>query len=199
MRKIIVVLFISTAITAFGQAKKGKEPKMANTMAPGYYVAQKGDTIKGDIALDTENEVAMYKGFSIKIGNGKPTAITTKKAKAYGFNGRHFTVIPFDDGEVYIEYLAKGRLNFCEYRFMGKVNGEPGIESVYFIQDTRAEAKDADLKQFKQFKTMFYKKEVKNYFKDQPQIWSDFDKFVFDKNKFAESVKEFNKFYEVSE
>jgi cytochrome c556 len=82
---------------------------------------------------------------------------------------------------------------------MGKVNGEPGIESVYFIQDTRAEAKDADLKQFKQFKTMFYKKEVKNYFKDQPQIWSDFDKFVFDKNKFAESVKEFNKFYEVSE
>ncbi|MCA0431545.1 MAG: hypothetical protein LCH32_13695 [Bacteroidetes bacterium] len=198
MKKIALTLLIASSISVFGQAKKGKEPKMANTMVPGYYVNQKGDTVKGTIALDSEDETAIYKGFSIKIGNGKPTAITTKKAKAYGFDGRNFTVLPFDDGEVYIEYLTKGRLNFCEYRFMGKINGEPGIESVFFIQDSQADPKNADLKTFKQFKTMFYKKEVKDYFNDQPQIWSDFDKFVFDKTKFAASVKEFNKFYETA-
>ena len=61
--------------------------------------------------------------------------ISNKKAKAYGFDGRNFTLIPFDAGFVYIEYLAQGRLNFFEYKYAGSVAGKPGIESLYFIQD----------------------------------------------------------------
>jgi hypothetical protein len=35
-----------------------------------------------------------------------------KKAKAYGFDGKDFALIPVEIGEIYVQYLAKGRLNF---------------------------------------------------------------------------------------
>ena len=200
MRKIFsIILFSVTALTFAQPVKKGKEPKMAPTLYKGYYCNLKGDTVRGEVAVSNENPYDIYNGFSFKQGAGKVMPITSKKAKAYGFDGRHFTFIALNDREgLYLEYLAKGRLNFMEYKFADTKAGEPVTASAYYIQDTRPSDKDADLKELKQISEKFYKKDIKPYMKDQATTWNDLDKFVFNKDAVVNAIKEFNKFYETA-
>lgn len=197
MKKIFSLLFIASASVIIAQPK-GKDPKMAANLTPGYYCNLKGDTIKGEIQTNpTNGEVDFYAGFNFKPkGPGKVTAISNKKAKAYGFNGRDFTLMPFDVDFVYVEYIAKGRLNFMEYKFAGSVAGQPGIESRYFIQDTKADESSADLRELKQISEKFYKKDVKPYMKAQIATWENLDKFTFNKEVLGNAIREFNRYYD---
>jgi hypothetical protein len=201
MRKILSIILLSVTALSFAQpVKKGKEPKMAPILYKGYYVGLKGDTVRGEVAVSNENPYDIYSGFYFKLGAGKVMPITSKKAKAYGFEGRHFTYIPLSDKEgVYLEYLVKGRLNFMEYKFPDTKAGEPITASAYYIQDTRPEEKDAELKELKQISEKFYKKDIKPYMKDQAMTWNDLDKFVFNKDAVVNAIKEFNKFYETAQ
>jgi hypothetical protein len=200
MKKILSAFFIASSVVLLAQPK-GKDPKMAATLTPGYYCNLKGDTIKGEIQTNpTNGEVDFYKGFNFKPkGPGKVTAISNKKAKAYGFDGRHFTLIPFDADFAYIEYIAKGRLNFMEYKFAGSIAGQPGVESRFFIQDTKADESSAELRELKQISEKFYKKDLKPYYKPHPELWSDLDKFTFNKETIANSIREFNRYYDTSD
>jgi hypothetical protein len=199
MKKLFSVIFISAAFTAVSQPKKA--PKMAPVTAPGYYVnAQKSDTVRGDIRSNPESELDLYAGFSFKPskGAGKLMPITMKKAKAYGFEGRNFVLLNVDGESFYAEVLARGRLNFFERKYMGKIDGYPAIEAEYYIQDNMAEGADAELKEIKKISNKFYKKSLQPYMKEQPMIWSDFDKFTFDKAKVVAAIEEFNKFYVIT-
>lgn len=195
MKKLLSVLMVSSALIVAAQPKKA--PKMAPVFAEGYYVNAKGDTVKGEIQTNPDNPLDFYKQFFFKQAKGKAALIDPKKAKAYGFEGKHFVMANFD-GDIYVERLAGGRLNFFEYRFDGKVNGAPAVESVYCMQDTRAEGGDAKLKEIRKISTTFYKNDLKPYMKDQKVIWSDLDKYNFDKQKVIAAINEFNKFYEVA-
>ncbi len=199
MKKLLSLLFIGTSIALVAQPKN-KDPRMAATLTPGYYCNLKGDTVKGEVQNNPlGGEPDFYKGFAFKPkGPGKVTAISTKKAKTYGFDGRNFTLIPFDAGEVYIEYLAKGRLNFYEYKYASTVAGQPTVECIYFIQDTKADEANRELREIKQISQKFYKKDIKPYYKDHPELWSDLDKFVFNKEAIANSIREFNRYYDNS-
>jgi hypothetical protein len=194
MKKLFSLLFIGAALTAASQPKKA--PKMAPMLAQGYYVGSKNDTTLGEVQTNPEDETDLYKGFNFKPARGgKVMPITTKKAKAYGFDGKNFILINYDGQDIYVERLATGRINFFEYRFNGKIDGLPAIESAYFIQDTRADDTEAKLKQIEKISTKFYKKDLKPYMKDQPMIWSDLDKFTFNEQTVVNAINEFNKYY----
>ncbi|MDO8998397.1 MAG: hypothetical protein Q7W45_01430 [Bacteroidota bacterium] len=198
MKKLLSALFLASSVVLIAQPK-GKDPKMAATLTPGYYCNLKGDTIKGEVQTNpTNGEVDFYQGFNFKLKTGKVMPISNKKAKAYGFDGRNFTLIPFDAGFVYIEYLAQGRLNFFEYKFAGSVAGKPGIESIYFIQDTKADESSAELRELKQIKEKFYKKDIKPYMKAQIATWENLDKFTFNKEVVGNAIREFNRYYDTS-
>ena len=124
--------------------------------------------------------------------------VSSKKARAYGFGNRHFVAHNEAGTDIYLERLVEGRINLFKRRFNGKVDGYPGVETEYYIQDTRAEAGDADLREIKKISTKFYKRDLKNYLKDQPMIWSDLDKFNFDENKLIAALNEFNNYYTVT-
>jgi hypothetical protein len=198
MRKLLTLVFVSALTAAFAQpGKKSKDPHMAPELVPGYYVTAKGDTVRGEIQTNPENEGDMYKQINFKApGQAKVVVITTKKAKAYGYGDNHFMLWAADGNEVYLRYLAKGRLNFMEFKYPTTVAGTPTIGVDYFIQDTKADDANADLRQFKKLNEKFYKKEMKPYMKDQAMIWSDMDKFVFKPEAIANSVREYNKMYE---
>jgi len=197
MKQILSFILSATALAAFSQPKKA--PKMAPVTSPGYYVTAKNDTVRGEVQTNPEDETELYKQFNFKPDKGgKIMPVSPKKAKAYGFDGRDFLLIPYEGGEIYAERLAGGRLNFFEYRYNGKIDGYPGIESAYFIQDTRAEGEDAGLKEIKKISNKFYKKDLRPYMKDQEMIWTDMDKFTFDKKAVTNAIKEFNKFYIIS-
>jgi len=199
MKKILSILFISSSLLNFAQPK-GKDPQMAPTLTQGYYCNLKGDTVKGEIQTNpTNGELDFYNVFNFKPkGASKVTPISNKKAKSYGFDGRHFTLFPYGDGFVYLEYVAKGRLNFFEYKLMGKKEGQPFVESLYFIQDTKADEANKELRDLKRISQKFYKKEIKPYMIDQIATWDNLDKFIFNKEVIGNAIREFNRYYDNS-
>lgn len=198
MKKLLSVVFIASAAFTFAQpGKKSKDPHMAPELTPGYYVTAKGDTVRGEIQTNPDNIGDMYKQINFKApGAAKVTVITTKKAKAYGYGDNHFMMWSADGNEVYLRYLAKGRLNFMEFKYNTTAAGQPTVMADYFIQDSKADDANAELKEFKKLNEKFYKKEMKPYMKDQAMIWSDMDKFVFKPEAIANSVREYNRMYE---
>lgn len=202
MKKLVVLSFVVLSAAVFAQpGKKGKDPKMAPELVAGYYVPMKGDTVKGEIQTNLENEGELYKSIYFKPANSpKVIQITTKKAKAYGYGDKHFVVAPYDAStEVYLRYLAKGRLNFMEYKYETTVAGKQVIEAEYYIQDTKADEESKELRELRKLNPKFYKKELKNYMKDQQMIWNDLDKFNFKPESIANSIREYNRFYEGGE
>lgn len=193
MRKLFSVILVAGTLAAVAQPNKAA--KMAPVLSPGYYTTMKGDTVKGEVQVNPQDPTEFYHSFGFKPAKGgKVMPVNSKKAKTYGFDGREFAVIPYENGEVYAEYIVKGRLNFMEYKMYTKKEGEEVIGSVYFIQDMAAD--EAELRQLKQISQKFYKRDMQAYMKAQPMIWNDMDKFTFDKNAVANSIREFNKIYE---
>lgn len=197
MKRLFCFLFVGSAFISAAQPKK--DPKMAATTSPGYYVVAKGDTVKGEVRNNPEDMTEFYNAFFFKPAKGgKLMPVSAKKAKAYGFDDRHFFQILDNGAEIYVEVLARGRINFYEYKYNGKIDGLPAVESAYFVQDNMAEGEDVKLRELKKINNKFYKKELKPYMKDQPVIWSDLDKFTFNKEAVTNAIKEFNKFYVIT-
>ena len=199
MKKLISLIFITAATVAIAQpgGKKG-EPHMAPNLEPGYYVTAKGDTVKGEIQTNPENIGDLYKQINFKVpGTAKVVVITTKKAKAYGYGNNHFMLYTVDaQNEVYMRYMAKGRLNFMEVKYATTFAGTPTVAAKYYIQDSKADEENKELRDMKELNEKFYKKELKPYMKDQAMIWSDMDKFVFKPEAIANSIREYNRMYE---
>lgn len=199
MRKLLSIILVSATTLAFAQpGKKGKGPSMAPELVPGYYVTAKGDTVKGDIQTNLENVGELYKTINFfPKGATKPTVVTTKKARAYGYGSNHFVASNITgQEEVYLKYLAKGRLNFMEFKYASGPGADAPIATDYFIQDSKADDANKDLRELKKLNEKFYKKELKPYMKDQPMIHDDLDKFTFNADKIANSIREYNRFYE---
>lgn len=197
MKKLLCLLFITGATIMVAQPKK--DPKMAATTTPGYYVVAKGDTVKGEVRNNPDDPTEFYASFTFKPSKGgKLMPVSAKKAKAYGFGSKNFVQILDNGTEIYVEVLARGRLNFYEFLYNGKIDGLPAIEAAYFIQDNMAEGEDVNLKELKKINNKFYKKELKPYMKEQPMLWADLDKFIFNKQNVTNAILEFNKFYVIS-
>jgi hypothetical protein len=198
MKKILSLFLTAAAFVAVAQPKKG--PKMAPVLEQGYYVTGKNDTVRGEVQTNPEDETELFRQFYFRPAKGgKVMPVPPTKAKSYGYGDKHFAQISSDEGLIYVEKLATGRLNFYKYRFNGKIDGNPGIETSYFMQDTRAEGPEAAmLKEVKKISNKFYKRDLKPYMKDQLMIWTDLDKFTFNEATVIKAVNEFNKFYTVT-
>jgi hypothetical protein len=197
MKKLLAVILVGSAFTAMSQ--RNKVPTMSPLTTEGYYIGKKNDTVRGQVRTNPEDETEFYKQFHfMPKGKTKLAIFDPNKTKGYGYDDRHFVAVPYEGGEIFVERLAQGRLNLFKYRFNGKVDGYPGIETVYFAQDTRAEAAEAALKDIRKISTKFYKKDLKPYLKDQPMIWTDLDKFTFNEAEVVKAFNEFNGFYTVT-
>lgn len=195
MKKIFSAILMGACLTVAAQPKKA--PKMDPVLSPGYYVGSKNDTVRGEVQTNPESDVDFYQKFNFRPAKGgKVMPVDSKKAKAYGFDDKHFLLIPYEGGTVYAERLAEGRLNFFEYKFNGKIDGNPAIESVYFIQDSRAD--DPAMREITKISNKFYKRDLKPFMKDQLMIWTDLDKFTFNKQAVTNAINEYNKFYVIS-
>lgn len=179
-------------------AKKGKEMKMTPLFSPGYYVNLKGDTVRGEIQTNLEKETDLYISFFYRPkGTPKGTEITTKKAKAYGYDDIHFSTIKIDEQtDVYIKYLEMGRLILLEYKFLKTEEGVVKNHSIFFIKDTRAASDDKlGTGELNQLPERNHKKALKPFFHDQPILLEQVDKWYFKIDEIRKAVMEFNKMY----
>ncbi len=199
MKNLIFSLFTLSAFTLLAQpAKKGKEMKMTPLFSPGYYVSLKGDTVRGEIQTNLEKETDLYISFFYRPkGAPKGSEITTKKAKAYGYDDIHFSTIKIDEQtDVYIKYLELGRLHLLEYKFWKNEDGSDKLHSIYFIKDSRAASDDKlGTGELNQLPERNHKKALKPFFHDQPILLEQVDKWYFKIDEIRKAVAEFNKMY----
>jgi hypothetical protein len=202
MKKLFLSLLAFGTLTALSQpAKKGKEMHMTPIFAPGYYVNLKGDTVRGEVQTNLEKEISQYISFIYKPkGAAKGSEITPKKAKAYGYDDVHFTMLKLDEqNDVYIKYLEIGRLVFLEYKFLKIEDKVEKIKTIYFIKDTKAASDDksgtGELNQLPSEDLTGFKKALKPFFKDQPILLDQVDKWYFRIAEIRKAVREFNAMY----
>jgi hypothetical protein len=111
--KTMTLLLTLLSFTVLAQKKA---PKMAPLFDKGYYVSLRGDTVLGSIQTNPPDKTKYYSEFFFKpLKGGKARLFNTKRAKAYGFNDRHFVSVPYDDRKLFMERLASGRLVVLEY------------------------------------------------------------------------------------
>jgi hypothetical protein len=198
MKHVFIAILAFTSAGLLAQpGGKNKEMKMTPEFAKGYYVSLKGDTVKGEVQTNPNKETDLYNTFQFKLkGATKGTEITSKKAQAYGFDDKHFTVLKMDDKDVYIRYLEKGRLNLMEWKYPKDVDGVEKAMPVYFIIDTRAtEADKTNTHVLTQLNEMSFKKQLKPFFKDQPVLLDQIDKWALKIDEVRKAVSEFNAMY----
>lgn len=192
MKNLLITIFSVASLGIIAQPK-GKEMKIAPAYSQGYYVNLKGDSIKGEVQNNMDKESDYSDGFFFKVkGLGKPVFINSKKAKAYGFEEKHFTTLKMDDKDVYIRFLEQGRLSLFEYKYANS----DGVKAVYFIVDTRATEDDkTGTHLLIQLDEKSFKKQLKPYFKDQPIVLERVDKWFFKLDEIRKAVTEFNGMY----
>ncbi len=198
MKNLFVTIFATVSISLFAQpAKKGSVPKMTPEFSKGYYVNLKGDSIRGEVQNNMDRESDFYASFNFKLkGASKGTEFNSKKAKAYGFDETHFTMLKMGDNDVYIKYLEHGRLDLMEYKYAGNGADEGKILSLYFIVDTKATPEDKNgTNILTQLNEKSHKKILKPFFKDQPILLEQVDKWFFKIDEVRKAVQEFNALY----
>lgn len=201
MKNLFLSLLTISTFSMFAQpGKKGKEMKMTPVFAPGYYVNLKGDTIRGEIQTNLDKETDFYVSFFYKPkGVAKAAEITNKKAKAYGYDDVHFTTLKLDEqNDVYIKYLENGRLQLLEYKYPKVEDGVEKVLCLYFIKDSRVSPEDklgtGILTQIPSVPPN-HKKALKNFFKDQPILLEQVDKWYVKIDGMRKAVQEFNAMY----
>lgn len=197
MKHLVIAFFTVASVSLFAQPGKNKPMKMTPEFSRGYYLNLKGDTVKGEVQNNMDNEYDFYNSFMFKAKGGtKGAEITPKKAKGYGFDDKNFTILKMDDKEVYIKYLEQGRLNLLEWKYPGNGDDAGKTLAVYFIIDTRATADDKNgTNVLTQLNDKSHKKILKPFFKDQPIILEQVDKWFFKIEEVQKAVREFNALY----
>ncbi|WP_317899814.1 hypothetical protein [Aurantibacillus circumpalustris] len=193
MKKLISLILMFAMYSGFAQRGKAK---MLPVLEKGYYINTRNDTVWGKVQTNPEDPTDLYKQFGFKNNRSKkPKMLNAQRAKAYGVGDKDYVSVELNGKKIFLQRLVTGRLNFYQYEYNGKIEGYAAIESDFYIKDTGADPSEADLKELKKISGLFYKRGLKPYFKDQPMIWSDLDKYNFDEVSVIAAVKEFNKFY----
>jgi hypothetical protein len=197
MKKLFVSLLAISTISLVAQPK-GKEAKMLAEFSPGYYVTVKGDTVRGEVQNNLEKQDMFYKSFFFRPrGGSKPMELTSKKATGYGFDNNNFVVQKIDDEDKYIKTLENGRLRLMEYQYAKTEDGVEKYPSLYFIIDTRAGADDKNgVNILTQLPERNHKKVLTKFFKDQPILLDQVDKWYFKIEEIRKAVAEFNNMYQ---
>jgi len=194
MKFLYVVMITCFCFAVLGQSNR--KARMAPIFAPGYYINNKNDTIRGQVQINPSDPTEFYRQFAFISGRSKkPKVIRAGQTKAYGFDGKHFVALETEGQKLFVERLTFGRLRFYEYTYNTNIKGQQSFESIHFIKDILAEGKYSDLKEPRKISHKFYKKSLKPYMRDQPMIWSDLDKYTFSREKVIQAITEFNQYY----
>ncbi|MBL7896479.1 MAG: hypothetical protein JNK50_14380 [Bacteroidia bacterium] len=193
MKNFFLFALTFATIGLIAQPSKNKAMSIAPTFGPGYYISLKGDTVKGEVRNNMDNESDYANSFMFrKTAASKAMPLDSKKAKGYGVDDRHYSSLKMDDKDVYIKYLEQGRLNLFEYTYLSK----EGPKAVYLIVDSRATEEDKTGTHFMiQLDEKQFKKQLKPYFKDQPMLLEQVDKWFLKIDEIRKAVKEFNGMY----
>lgn len=167
-------------------AKAQKTPAPKIVFLPGYIVTDKGDTLKGEVKYNPKKEQDCYSKVFFKDNTGVQKNYKPKKAKSYGFDGKHFTAMEFENEMKYYQVLASGEINLYKMMYEMISMNQPVIGAVYFISHK-------DDKNVKELKESKFKKQMGEWMKDNTEFLNNYDDDKdFNADSAIEVIKQYN-------
>jgi hypothetical protein len=99
----------------------------------GYIILNSGDSVRGDIKVNTKKELSLFQKISLKQGdaikNYKPGQV-----KEYGFESTRFLAKKVDGEMQFLKVLSAGRINLYEFQFEMQHGSDIVVEKEYYIE-----------------------------------------------------------------
>lgn len=116
----------------------------------GYIVLLSGDSVKGDIRVNTKKELPLFSKVAVKQGEATKT-YKPEQVKEYGFESTHFVARKIDGEMQFVKVLSSGRVNLYEWQYELQRGNEVVVESEYYIEknDGASEMQKAKSGKFK--------------------------------------------------
>ena len=116
----------------------------------GYVVLLSGDSVKGDIRVNTKKELPLFQKVAVKQGEATKT-YKPEQVKEYGFESTHFVARKIDGEMQFVKVLSSGRVNLYEWQYELQRGSEVVVESEYYIEknDGASEMQKAKSGKFK--------------------------------------------------
>jgi hypothetical protein len=183
MKKKLVTLYLSLAgSVVFSQQPPPQQPYFT----PGYIVTTKGDTIKGEVKVNTKNEFEVYEKIAFKDPSGAQKNYKPAKIKAYGFNGQHYVSMTSDGEPRFYQLLVKGDISLYKMIFEAMRMNELSYDAEYYIAKP-------DSKKLVVVKENKFKKQITEWMKDNPELLNDYeDAKEFDQEKAMALINQYN-------
>jgi hypothetical protein len=126
MKKLfsLLVLFSAATITSVHAETVYKS---------GYVVLISGDSVKGDIRVNTKKELSLFQKVALKQGEATKT-YKPEQVKEYGFESTHFVAKKIDGEMQFVKVLSFGRVNLYEWQYELQRGNDVIVESEYFIE-----------------------------------------------------------------
>jgi hypothetical protein len=151
---------------------------------PGYIVQAKGDTVKGEIKINTKKDFENYSKVFFKDPTGNQKFYKPDKIKGYGYEGKTYVASKFDGEPAFYRVIINGNLMLLDIMYEMMQMNETMYKNEYYIAHKGDE-------EFTKVKTNKFKKQLTEFMKDKPEIASGADD-NFEIEKAIELVNQYN-------
>lgn len=171
---IIALLFIAYTTTA------------QISFVKGYLVAEKGDTIQGEVKMNPKKEHDNYNKVFFKDASGVQKNYKPIKVKAYGFDNNHFVAIEHNDEVKFFKRITNGAITLYKAAFEVVVMNETSWDFEYYL------FKEGD-KKLTEVKEGKFKKQMQEWMKDNVEFVADYkDEKKLNVESAVEAINKYN-------
>ncbi|MBI3509404.1 MAG: hypothetical protein HY064_01990 [Bacteroidetes bacterium] len=125
MKKILSLLFTALFVSGTSYAEL--------VWKTGYVILNSGDSVKGDIHVNTTKELSLFSKVSLKQGEATKT-YKPEVVKEFGFEQTRFISRTIDGELSFVKVLSSGRINLYELQYELQRGNEVIVDSDYFIE-----------------------------------------------------------------
>ena len=158
---------------------------------PGYVILNSGDSVKGDVHINTKKELALFSKVQLKQGDNLKT-YKPDQVREFGYDDVKFLARKVDGDMQFLKVLSFGRVLLFELQFEMQRGNDLVVDSDYYIQ--KNDGSDADLSKVKSGK---FKKIVADMMADNADLVTRVqnDDKKYEINDMQKVVDEYNDWY----
>lgn len=129
----------------------------------GYIILTSGDSIKGDIKVNTKKELSLFQKVYFKQGESSKT-YKPEQVKEYGYESNRFLARKIDGEMQFLKVLSYGHIILYEWQYELQRGAEVVVEKEYYIE------KNDGTEKIEKTKPGKFKKNVAEYMADHTEL-----------------------------
>jgi hypothetical protein len=125
MKKQLLFLFIALGFSIASTAEM--------MYKSGYVILNSGDTVRGDIKVNTKKELPLFAKVILKQGETSKT-YKPEQVKGYSLDGTQFLTRKLDGEMVFLKVVTSGRILIFEHQFEVYHGDQTVVEKEHYVE-----------------------------------------------------------------